>query len=124
MSVFVDSDVLIEVLRARDELILSQWRRLAIDGTPILYSPISAADIWAGARPHESELTKKIFAPLLCIPLDYATGELAGEFLRQYSKSHALELPDALIAASAYLQGAKLWTRNRKHFPMKQLRFL
>jgi predicted nucleic acid-binding protein len=30
---------------------------------------------------------------------------------------------DALIAASAVHNEAALWTRNRKHFPMKELEF-
>jgi predicted nucleic acid-binding protein len=32
-------------------------------------------------------------------------------------------LGDALIAASAVTSGAMLWTRNRKHCPMKELAF-
>ncbi len=123
MSVFVDSDILIEVLRARDASIRFRWNELALEETPVLYSPISAAEIWAGARPHETDLTTRIFGPLQCIPVDHAIGELAGQFLRQYSKSHALELPDALIAASAHLHAARLWTRNTKHYPMKQIVF-
>jgi len=43
--------------------------------------------------------------------------------LRRYRKSHAIELGDALIAASAVARNATLWTRNRKHYPMKELSF-
>jgi predicted nucleic acid-binding protein len=34
-----------------------------------------------------------------------------------------VELGDALIAAGAVLSGATLWTRNRKHYPIKELAF-
>ena len=34
-----------------------------------------------------------------------------------------MEVGDALIAAAAQLNRAALWTRNRKHYPMKELVF-
>jgi predicted nucleic acid-binding protein len=43
--------------------------------------------------------------------------------LRRYRKSHGVELADALIAATAVAHSAMLWTRNRKHYPMKELAF-
>lgn len=49
---------------------------------------------------------------------------MAGEYIRRYRKSHSVELGDALIAASAVVSGAALWTRNRKHYPMPELKFL
>ena len=60
---------------------------------------------------------------LLCVALDYETGRLAGDYLRQYGKSHGVELGDALIGAAAHLNGAELWTRNRKRYPMPELSF-
>jgi predicted nucleic acid-binding protein len=51
------------------------------------------------------------------------TGRQAGDYLKRYRKSHAVELGDALIAAGAVLNNAALWTRNRKHYPMKELAF-
>jgi predicted nucleic acid-binding protein len=43
--------------------------------------------------------------------------------LRQYRKSHGVEIADALIAAAAVANRAELWTRNRKHYPMKDVSF-
>jgi predicted nucleic acid-binding protein len=57
------------------------------------------------------------------VPIDAALGRQAGEYLRRYRKSHAVELGDALIAASAVANGAQLWTRNRKHYPLPELKF-
>ena len=36
---------------------------------------------------------------------------------------HGVELGDALIAATAVANSAELWTRNRKHYSMKELSF-
>lgn len=76
-----------------------------------------------GALPHEYEPLSRLFRALLCAPSDSETGRLAGEYLRQYRKSHSLELGDALIAAATVQNRAALWTRSRKHYPMKEVAF-
>lgn len=123
MSVFVDSDIIIEVLRGRDQQIVSMWSALAHSSAPILTSPVTVAEIGAGARPSEMHAISRLFAPLVCVAIDQTIGELAGEYMRKYRKSHNVEVADALIAASAVQSGAALWTRNRKHYPMQGLTF-
>jgi predicted nucleic acid-binding protein len=123
VTVLIDSDVLIEVSRERNHDILFRWTQLAESGSAILYSPVSAAELWAGALPREHEATGRLFRTLLCVPIDYETGRQAGDYLRQYGKSHGVQTSDALIAAAAVLNRAELWTRNRKHYPMKELSF-
>jgi predicted nucleic acid-binding protein len=119
----VDSDILIEVFRARDRELVKRWHDLEASGAVIEYSPVSAAELWAGARTNEFEATVRLFDALRCVPIDRETGTRAGHFLRRYAKSHSLELADAVIAATATIAGAALWTRNRKHFPMPELSF-
>jgi hypothetical protein len=123
VTVLVDSDILIEVSRGRDEKILSRWMTLSRSEAEILYSPITAAELWTGALPQEYEPLARLFRALLCAPADGETGRQAGEYLRQYRKSHSLELGDALIAAASVQNRAALWTRNRKHYPMKDVVF-
>lgn len=123
MTVLTDSDILIEVSRGRDKTMVSQWLELGQSDALILYSVISAAELWAGARPAEHAALDALFDALVCVPIDAALGRRAGEYLRRYRKSHAVELGDALIAASAVERGARLWTRNRKHYPMPELAF-
>ena len=123
MTVLVDSDVLIEVTRGRDADILARWTELSASEHTIVYSPVTAAELWAGARPKEHDVLTNLFRSLLCVPADGETGRLAGEFLRRYRKSHSVELGDALIASAAVLNRARLWTRNRKHYPMPELAF-
>ena len=123
MTVLTDSDILIEVSRGRDKTMVSQWLELGQSDALILFSAVSAAELWAGARPSEYAALEALFDALLCVPIDAAVGRRAGEYLRRYRKSHAVELGDALIAASAVERGARLWTRNRKHYPMKDVSF-
>ncbi len=123
MSVLIDSDIVIEVLRARDQVILAQWGELADSHSPILISPIAFAEIAAGARAGTMPAISRFFAPLACVAIDQKIGQLAGEYLRRYAKSHGLKIADALMAASAAQCQAALWTRNRKHYPMPDLTF-
>lgn len=123
MSVLIDSDIVIEVLRGRDRATLAQWNALADSPSAILISPITFAEMGAGALKSETDRIGRFFAPLACVAIDQRIGQLAGEFLRQYNKSHNLKIADALIAASAVHNRAELWTRNRKHYPMPDLTF-
>lgn len=118
MTVLVDSDVLIEVTRARDAATLAKWADLAESNNTVLCTPVSVAELWHGARPSEHKVLRDLFRALACVPLDAETGTQAGEYLRAYHKSHGVELGDALIAAATLQHNAMLWTRNRKHYPM------
>ena len=123
MTVIIDSDILIEVLRGRDAAILARWDELSSAGHPVLYSPVSVAELWAVARPKEHEALSSLFRTLTCTPIDAETGHLAGLYMYQYARSHSVEIAGALIAASSVSHRAHLWTRNRKHYPMKDLTF-
>jgi hypothetical protein len=123
VSVLIDSDIAIEILRARNKPILTTWLALADQDSIVFYSAITSAEVWGGAFTEEFPLITRFFRPLTCIPTGYETSYLAGELLRRYRKSHNLEVPDAIIAATAIHHRAALWTRNRKHYPMPQITF-
>lgn len=123
MTVLVDSDILIEVSRGRDSAILAKWMELSESNALILFSSVTAAELWAGAKPSEHPALEALFDALVCVPIDVLVGRRAGDYLRRYRKSHAVELGDALIAASTVVSDGRLWTRNRKHYPMSELTF-
>src|ERR1700733_2517128 len=123
MTVLVDSDILIEVSRGRNKDIVARWMDLSNSGAAVLYSPVSMAELWAGARPNEHDALNNLFRALMCAPIDKEAGQRAGAWLQKYQLSHGVEVADALIAAGAVANRAQLWTRNRKHYPMKEVSF-
>jgi predicted nucleic acid-binding protein len=123
MTVLVDSDILIEVSRAKNVDVVAKWTELGVSDAVVLYSPVSVAEIWAGARPNERAALADLFAALTCTPIDEKAGRQAGDYLRKYRLSHGVGIADALIAACAVANNAELWTRNRKHYPMREVSF-
>ena len=115
----LDSDVLIWLLRGRQETL---QRLEALEG-PFGVSVVSRAEIWAGARESEHRQIEELFLSLLTYSVDGAVADLAGTFLRQHGgRGRRVELPDALIAATAVIYGLTLVTYNVSHFPMSELK--
>ena len=57
------------------------------------------------------------------VVLDAVVGRRAGAYLSRYSRSHRVQIADALVAAAASTAGLRLWTLNRRHYPMSGLVF-
>jgi predicted nucleic acid-binding protein len=121
--VLIDSDILIEVSRARDHTVLARWDELSRGEVALLCSPVTVAELWHGARPKEHGTLEAVFTAIHCVPIDSKIGLRAGGYLRQYAKSHHVELGDALIAATVSIHNLELWTRNRRHYPMRDVVF-
>ncbi len=122
-AILIDSDILIDVARGRDSGLLARWTELSGSDAVIACSPVTVAEIWHGARASEHQLLDALFRALTCVPIGPEIGRRAGDYLRQFAKSHHIELGDALIAATASIHDLALWTRNRKHYPMKDCQF-
>ena len=122
-AVLVDSDVLIDVLRYRKSALVQQWRDLASSGAVVCYSPISLVEIRLQMPGPDSDAVGRLFSALLCASIGDDVGEQAGEYLRTFHKTHGFTSANALIAATASVYGLALSTQNRKHFPMKGIRF-
>ena len=93
-------------------------------GDPLYISVVTLTELLAGMRSGEEELTEKLLSLFTVIDVDNAIGRKAGEYLRQNSRSHKLDLGDALIAATTAMMGAELVTRNIKHYPMKDIQVI
>src|SRR5690348_12127578 len=70
MTVLVDSDILIEVSRGHDSAIVAKWMELSESDALILFSLVTAAELWAGARRSEYPKLEAFFDALVCVPAD------------------------------------------------------
>jgi predicted nucleic acid-binding protein len=119
-AMLIDSDVLIDHLR-KEQSALDYIQKELDDGSPLFISVISRIEILSGARKGEDETIRSLFDILTSVDVDLSIADGAGEYLRKFRKSHALNIGDAVIAATAKEMGMKLVTRNIKHFPMKDV---
>ena len=121
-GILLDSDVIIEALRGRRE-ISDGIRAIEHRGVPTYCCAVSFAEIWAGVRPGEEAVTEAFFHARGEVVLDAVVGRRAGAYLSRYSRSHGVQIADALVAAAASTAGLRLWTLNRRHYPMSGLVF-
>jgi predicted nucleic acid-binding protein len=111
----LDTCVLIDYLRDR-EAAVHTIRRLAVRPS---VSVVTMAELYAGIRnDQEADRIDALPALLDLRDVDLEIARLAGSYLLQYRRSHGVAMPDALIAATARIDGARLVTRNTRHFPM------
>ncbi len=111
----IDTDVLIEYLRGRDEAV-EYLEGLTSD---LYLSVISVAELFAGVKGDEEEKSlEQLLQAFVILPVTEKTARLGGLYRREYRPSHGTGLADALIAATSEESGADLVTFNRRHFPM------
>jgi predicted nucleic acid-binding protein len=121
-KILLDSDVVIEWLRGRLPVV-EKIQKLIVQQSELFWTPVSIAEIYAGVRKGEENDIANLFLLLESVTIKPTVGQQAGHYLRMYAKSHGVQLGDALIAASASVEGLALWTLNRKHYPMKDFEF-
>jgi hypothetical protein len=114
-EVLLDTNVVIDFLRgtvAAVALIRS------LNSSPAL-SAVTVAEIVAGLKNRREEAgAETLFANSQVLPIGSDIARRAGVFVRLYGASQSVDIPDALIAATAEHHGLKLATLNVKHFPM------
>ncbi len=110
----IDTDVLVWCLRGDQKAVK------AIDAlTHRIISQITRMELICGCRDKkEINLLKRFLADgaFQVIPLSQEIGNRADLYLEEKHLSYGVGLPDALIAATASLQGQPLLTANAKHF--------
>ena len=114
MKYLCDTCILIDYLRGKDEIqqILSADRK---DGLGM--SVITYMELMVGAfNKREVNIIKKAFSDFQIVELSAAISKKASLLIEQYTKSHGLLIPDALIAATALENNVPLYTANVSDF--------
>jgi predicted nucleic acid-binding protein len=118
VTVLVDTSVLIDHLRgntaARDAL-----EQVVTRGDRLAASVVVKVEILAGMQPDEERPTRRLLHAVEWFAVNDPIAEQAGELANRYLRSHPdVDPVDYIIAATAIVHEASLWTQNLKHFPM------
>lgn len=117
MSYFVDTSVLIDVLRGVDDAITVL--RTARESGPLHASEITRLEVLAGMRAPEEAATRSLLSAFTWHSVDEEIAETSGELGRKWLPGNrGIDAADLAIAATAQTLEAELLTKNVKHFPM------
>ena len=111
--ILLDTNILIEILKGDAKTVN---RVESLSGRAAI-SSISAMELYYGAF-DKAEIRKlERFVSLFeVVPIDQEISVYATKLVKTYAKSHNLDIPDALIAATAIVKNHQLLTYNIKDF--------
>ena len=116
--ILIDTDIIIDHFRGNESfglLISDQSQNICY------ISVITIAEIYSLIYSHEYELIEKLANQLKVLNVDAQIAKLAGAYRMTYCKSHALNIPDGLIASTAKINDLILISKNIRHFPMDDI---
>ncbi|MDL1957979.1 MAG: type II toxin-antitoxin system VapC family toxin [Deltaproteobacteria bacterium] len=112
--ILCDTNVIIETLKG-DEKTIKIIERIGLENIAI--SSVTVMELYFGAlNKRELNKIKKYLKALNIAHFDNNVSELAVSMIESYNKSHGLQIPDAIIAATALSFEMKLFILNLKDF--------
>jgi predicted nucleic acid-binding protein len=112
--ILCDTNIIIEVLK-KNPTIIQTIEKIGID--KIAISVVTAMELYYGAlNKMELKKIKLHLSSIRIFHIDEEISDTASELIERYAKSHGLQIPDALIAATSLSHGLKLYTCNKKDF--------
>jgi predicted nucleic acid-binding protein len=107
VNAVLDTNILIDFLNA-----IPQARTEINRYSARMISLMTWMEVMAGSSLATEDHTRRVLASFLCIPISQDIAERAAMLRR----NKRLKLPDAVILATAQVEGALLVTRNSKDF--------
>jgi predicted nucleic acid-binding protein len=112
--IFLDTNILIEIFKGNSVVIRAVQN---LDPNSLALSAITEMELYCGAlNKLELQRIKKSLRHFNICHLTTGISISAITLIEKYSKSHNIQIPDALIAATAMENGSELMTLNRKDF--------
>jgi len=114
LMILCDTNVIIEILKGKEKTI-TIIESIGLENIAI--SSVTVMELYFGAL-NKKELSKikKYLKAINIVHFDNDISELAVSMIESYSKSHGLQIPDAIIAATVMSYEMKLFTLNLKNF--------
>ncbi len=114
-AILLDTDVMVDYLRGH-----GQARTfLKAHAARAILSVVTVAELYAGVKGNaEQAALDEVVSLFRIVPVTADIARAGGLLKREYGKSHGVGLADAIIAATAQFENARLATLNVKHYPM------
>jgi len=110
--ILLDTNILIEILKGNQETI-----SIIEQHDTVFISEVSAMELYYGALDKKELMKLKKFTDIFeLLHIDSIISKTASSLIYEYAKSHNLNIPDALIAATAIVHNHTLFTYNKKDF--------
>ncbi len=112
--ILCDTNIIIELFKG-DTSTIAHVEKIGIENISI--SVITEMELLFGAlNNNELRKIKKYLSSLEIVHVDMIISETAVGLIEKYSKSHHLQIPDSIIAATSLVYGMELFTYNIKDF--------
>ncbi|MAO63397.1 MAG: hypothetical protein CL666_00200 [Balneola sp.] len=108
----VDTNIIIDFLKGRDEA-----NSFIKAHKPITTSVVVVSELFAGVKSkNEMRELREFLTFVELVDVTEVIAKNAGLLRRKYLKSHGIEIPDALIAATANYLKVPVASLDKKHF--------
>ncbi len=112
--ILCDTNIFIEIYR-NNETIIQTIKQIGQES--LVVSDVTCAELLFGARSKkELQAISKDLDKLVVLPINTSISTMAVKLVKDYSLSHKLSLPDAIIGATAIHHNLQLYTLNIKDF--------
>lgn len=113
----VDTDIFID--DSRGIAAATAFLQAQLQGGDLQMSIVSAMELVQGCRNAIAlARVRQLLQTVTVLPVDTPISRTALQLMDRFFLSHALQIPDALIAATALEHGLTLYTRNVRDFQM------
>lgn len=114
-KLLIDTNILIDFLKEHQKAVTF----LTHTNKSLLFSSITVAELYSGVRDQrEEKQIDELISRFEIIEVTSSIAKMGGLIKKEYNPSHGTGIADAVIAASALKENAKLITLNLKQFPM------
>ena len=112
--ILCDTNILIEVYKGNEDIVELLEKK---GQNNLAVSEVTCGELLFGARnKRELQIIKKDLKKLLVLPINEKISNYAIQLIEKYALSNKLNLPDALIAATAIYHELPFFTLNIKDF--------
>jgi predicted nucleic acid-binding protein len=112
--IIADTNVIIEAFKGKEETI-ALLDQIGVENLAI--SSITEMELYVGAyNKRELSFMRKRIEKIRIIDFDQAISRKSAELIFSFSKSHSLDIPDSIIAATCLVYDFELFTYNKKDF--------